>query len=635
MKQILLSFCALAALTVNAQTFNVDGLEYTVNGEGTVAVTDEATKQLGSLIIPATVTNEGTTYTVNAIGEYAFQWSNITDVSFPETLDSINYCAFSSSNIGNVALPSGLKYIGGYAFSSCKSMTAIDIPASVEIIDNSAFFGGYGCQLANVTLHEGLKHIGRSAFYKQKLTEITIPASVDSIEKSAFSSCAELQTVTLSEGLKYLGDGVFYGCKSLTSITLPSTLETVGDELFMNATALSAINIPAGLTSIGNCFIAGTSVSKIDLDEGNTAYTLSDGVLYTKDCSLLMAAPIKGLATYTVNNKCLGIYGGAFMGSEIETVTLPAGLVAIDDYAFCQSQLSSIEFPSSLVWVGEQAFAATQLTSVTLPENFPYVNDGEFAGCDKLTTVVIPSGVQGIYNHAFNNCKALTTVTCKGSKAPTLEEWYEYYDHPFYNVPSSTKVYVPKGCKDSYEAEYWDDYLSLVESENGVLAVKSVSPEDGSALEKYNYYSYSVIFNEPITLISEAPEVYVRKGSTYSAATVAPAAWKAIVEAGNTLTIMGFDEDSYMDFWMADDDATYYVVIPAGIVKNEAGDENEQIVISLLGKNVAGIDNASADNGDGTVVARYNVNGLRIGSAQKGINIVRLSDGTVKKVLVK
>ena len=40
-------------------------------------------------------------------------------------------------------------------------------------------------------------------------------------------------------------------------------------------------------------------------------------------------------------------------------------------------------------------------------------------------------------------------------------------------------------------------------------------------------------------------------------------------------------------------------------------------------------------NGDTSVVDIYNLNGVRINSYQKGINIIRLSDGTTKKILVK
>ena len=39
--------------------------------------------------------------------------------------------------------------------------------------------------------------------------------------------------------------------------------------------------------------------------------------------------------------------------------------------------------------------------------------------------------------------------------------------------------------------------------------------------------------------------------------------------------------------------------------------------------------------GEDTEVARYDLQGHRIGKSQNGINIIRMSDGTTRKVLVK
>ena len=47
-----------------------------------------------------------------------------------------------------------------------------------------------------------------------------------------------------------------------------------------------------------------------------------------------------------------------------------------------------------------------------------------------------------------------------------------------------------------------------------------------------------------------------------------------------------------------------------------------------------GIENVN-NSSEATVVARYNVNGVQIAAPVKGINIVKMSDGTTRKVLVK
>ena len=62
-------------------------------------------------------------------------------------------------------------------------ITSVEIPNTVKIIGNSAF---YGNKLTSVTIPNSVTSIGNSAFYDNKLTSVTIPNSVTSIRSSAF-----------------------------------------------------------------------------------------------------------------------------------------------------------------------------------------------------------------------------------------------------------------------------------------------------------------------------------------------------------------------------------------------------------------------------------------------------------------
>ena len=48
-----------------------------------------------------------------------------------------------------------------------------------------------------------------------------------------------------------------------------------------------------------------------------------------------------------------------------------------------------------------------------------------------------------------------------------------------------------------------------------------------------------------------------------------------------------------------------------------------------------GIENVNADNGNAEEIARYTIDGRRINGAEKGVNIIKYSDGKVKKVVVR
>lgn len=486
---------------------------------------------------------------------------------------------------------------------------------------------------------EGLKKIGESAFYGNGVTELEIPASVDSIKGKAFLYSKSLEKLTLHDGLKYIGDGAFNNNVMLHEVTLPGTVEVLGREAFFNDILLTKINIPANLKEIGQCALAGTHVYDITLDPANKYFVNDKGVIYTKDYKVLTLAPLTGLKTYTVNKKCLGIGGGAFQGSEIESIKLGDNIVAIGYGAFEASQLKSINWPKRLSFIDEQAFANTQFTEITLPETVYYINDGVFAGCKNLTTVTIPSGVTEVYNHAFTNSSNLKTVIAKGGSAPALLDAYETVEEPFYGISSTAALSVPKGAKVAYTKAGWGDYFKITEREEGFLKVAKITPADSSALGKFTSFSFSVEFAENVTLVEKNPDVYIREGENYSSVYIEPTGdpqWGAMIEAGKTLTVFGNDYDGYMDTFMPKADTKYYVTIPAGVVKNADGVLNDQITILYYGPTSVptSIDEYAAP-AENKVVARYNLNGQVVDANQKGIQIVKYADGSAKKVVVK
>ena len=112
--------------------------------------------------------------------------------------------------------------------------------------------------------------------------------------------------------------------------------------------------------------------------------------------------------------------------------------------------------------------------------------------------------------------------------------------------------------------------------------------------------------------------------------------WKATVsdKSKNTLVVWGSDFDGFTNAFKAEKGHGYTAVIPAGVVKNAAGELNGQIVIRFVCDESTGIVSTDAPAGV-KVTARYDLNGRKLDKAVRGINIERLSDGTVRKVVVK
>ncbi len=161
-------------------------------------------------------------------------------------------------------------------FEECTSLSSIAIPASVETIEIRAF---RNCtSLTSIIFANGsiLKTI-KGNYYRDggtyllygafsgcsSLTSIEIPASVQSIEQAAFMSCISLKTITFQEGsqLQTIGGncydkayfGAFSNCTSLISIVIPANVKTIEEAAFKGCSSLTTVSFEQGskLETIG------------------------------------------------------------------------------------------------------------------------------------------------------------------------------------------------------------------------------------------------------------------------------------------------------------------------------------------------------------------------------------------------
>lgn len=220
--------------------------------------------------------------------------------------------------------------------------------------------------------------------------------------------------------------------------------------------------------------------------------------------------------------------------------------------------------------------------------------------------------------------------------------YYESYDAPFYGIASGATLIVPKGAANSYTAAGWGDFFNIDESEVASLTVKSVTPSNESYFKKNASLSFSITFKEDLQLVNVNPEVQIRQDYIYNTVYIKPTGtpeWTARLDNKNTQTIFGNDSDGFVGTFVAKEGKSYYVTIPAGVVKDNTGAVNDQITILYYGPKVVdptGIDTLKSEiTNNGKVVGRYNLNGQAVNAAQKGVQILKYADGTVKKVVIK
>ena len=177
----------LASITVsssNQDYSSVDGVLFDKNG--TTLIQYPAGKT-GSYIVPDTV---------QSIGDYAFQNTNLISVTIPDSVQSIGDYAFQNTNLISVTIPDSVQSIGDFAFYSCTGLMSVTIGNSVQSIGGYAFAHCTG--LTSVTIPDSVQSIGyRAFFFCTGLTSVTIPDSVQSIGYGMFSGCTDLAVVAI------------------------------------------------------------------------------------------------------------------------------------------------------------------------------------------------------------------------------------------------------------------------------------------------------------------------------------------------------------------------------------------------------------------------------------------------------
>ena len=364
--------------------------------------------------------------------------TGLNEVKFPDTLTEIDTGAFlGCSSLTEVKLPETLRTVGQYAFTGT-AMTSVTVPDSVTSIgygafgyadettpvDNFLIIGSYNSQAyvyskdydedygykndfnfatpeaaaeqaeydslekdvyndfeytaingeAVITRYYGVNikievpeeingmpvtRIYTSAFESSTAEEIIIPESVKTIDKLVFYNCQYLKNITI-KGAETIGESAFVMCDALENITISGNCKEIqGDEPFMSCTNLQSINVT----------------------DGDGAYSSENGVLYSKDKSVLIAYPI----------------------SKTDTeFKVPSGVKEISVSAFCNNNFLETVDLSGTERIGAYAFEGSKnLSKAVLADGLKTVEIYAFADCPKMKSIRIPDSVSEISDYSF------------------------------------------------------------------------------------------------------------------------------------------------------------------------------------------------------------------------------------------
>ena len=427
----------------------------------------------GDVVIPETVTYDGKTYRVTAIGEKAFYYNDgMTSVTIPQSVTLIEDLAFYDCNgLTEITIPESVTTIGGAAFQSCDNLTSVTVRNRTPIsIAYDTFYAVY----ENATLHVPLdcKAAYQAAGNWNNFKEIVEPPTtvtidgiaydicsvnnnindkrarvvaktpkysrfvnipsvievydmkltVMSIYEMAFFDCRDLTSVSLPETIQMIGKNAFNNCKGLTSITIPNRVFLLEQGAFMTCTGLTSVTIPESVVHIGiQCFQGCTNLWSVRIPSSVTdigGYAFADCPNLTS-VSVDRKTPI-AISETTFSNRrnavlhvpegCREAYQAANFWKDFKDIVEPS-MATIDgvDYHLDTGTKTATVIAKSSKYSG----------SVFVPSSFVYqgttynvmgIEEGAFKNCTDLTSVTITSGKTFIGKSAFSGCVNLTDV---------------------------------------------------------------------------------------------------------------------------------------------------------------------------------------------------------------------------------
>ena len=278
-----------------------------------------------------------------SIGRYAFSGcKNLKKISIPVSVEIIGLAAFSGSGIESIHLPANLKTISTAAFSGCTNLKSVEFPEALTKIESRAFEKS---GLVRMELPDTVTTMGSDVFSEcPNLEFVKLPRNLEVIEMSMFKKCAKLQSVVFPENVKVIGRLAFMWCDELQNFTLPESVETIGLQAFIDCESLTEVTIPANVTIIEqNSFSGCGKLRAIYVAEGNPAYQSVDGVLMTKDGTMVHTCPGAKEGTFVIPNGVTTIASLAFFDCQnLKRLVIPATLTTINERGFdsCDNLLS-------------------------------------------------------------------------------------------------------------------------------------------------------------------------------------------------------------------------------------------------------------------------------------------------------
>lgn len=374
---------------------------------------------------------------------YRFMSADAESYTVPDGVETIGENAFGTAfKLQKLSLPQSLQTIGKYAFSHCTKLETItgleylkgdcrdmfgditkyklEIPFIVNtnvVIVGDTLIKYNDLSQKTLCLPNGITTIAACALGWENSNdctqEIIIPPSVKVIGNNAFEGRTKLKTINIPQGVKELPANAFRLCDSLEKLYIPASVENIHPDAFPLNKKVPVFNA-------------------IEVDKNNKHYCSVDGMLLSKDGSLLLHIP-SGYPQdcITTPASVKEIADNAASGNRfIREVVIGPGTTEIGEEAFAGClHLENVVLPQGLQSIGDSAFESTALKKIHLPDTVVNI------GCDAfenthIKRVVLPVSAINVHDYAFKK----NTIVDKGNLEKSYGKYYKEMLHDGDNI---------------------------------------------------------------------------------------------------------------------------------------------------------------------------------------------------------
>lgn len=294
----------------------------------------------GKVTIPDTATFLGHTFTVDAIGYYAFKGCQLSEVDL-SGVTIVGVGAFENTPLQEVTIPVGVTNLYSKVFKDCSQLSLLNFESTTP----------------TKVHHDVLDGVPATCI-------IRIPAG---------SREAYLQQQFFQEHEKQIQE-----TKLTTTVTVPLTNGSTVGLVFESDNSASGKATFVRMTN-PNAKSGLTIPSTVEMN----------GKTFSVDCIGPLSLSSSLLDSVSVPNSVTTIGAYAFQGSTIQSLSLPDGIIKIDYKALSDCPfLQSVVLPASLQVIESEMFVGDEsLLSIVMPRALTEIKYDALDGCKSLQSI--------------------------------------------------------------------------------------------------------------------------------------------------------------------------------------------------------------------------------------------------------